>query len=249
MSDTFRQVGDDETGSTASHFTRRLKIGTKMSATYERDGDRAVLLASRPARGDTIETIGTTAIYVTEASIDDTGQGESARLTVLAESATEEDTGELEPLGEPQYTIEFNELRNKIEAHPCCGTIHSSSKKTWEAWEKLTDSDWIAASDIPTFYSTITAWTRAEYQSLKRQGIDEYIMYLPVITRTLHYLGRPDGVGIYSGTIQTPPSGIFDNAADYWWLAGPDNLMRTGSKYERKTSWTGSPGMSLLLYP
>ncbi len=254
MSDTIRKVGADESGSSVGHYKRKLKAqANKATATYTREGDRDALWGSAPEIGDTMETIDGTPMKVTEVDLDDKDEGGGAAdLIVSAESVDAESSGSLTPLGDPTYEVNFQELRRKIESHPCCGKLHSTAATnghTFENWWTLEDSDWIPATDIPTFWSSIGPWTLAEYKSLKREGVEEFPMYLPVITRTQLYLGRPNELGEWCGTQSNPPVGSYQYISKYEWLRGPDNLVRREGKFERKTSWMAAEKVSALIYP
>ena len=173
-------------------------------------------------------------MYATAVDIDDIGSGHAAKMTVTCSAANSELTGSLTPLGEAKYDTQFAELRKKIEAHPCMGSIHSTG---------------VAATGIPSFWTSISAWTLANYKTLKAKGVEEFVMYLPVLTRTLEYLGRPSGLGDKSGKRQSPPTLCYDFIADYDWLLGPDECVQRGDKYERKTTWLASNKVEALLYP
>lgn len=254
MSDSFRQVGYDTPGGlTAAYGTRKLKIVPKPTATYEYGGTRAALMAGRPRLGADFETIEGTHFYVTEVDIDDVGNGDAAKMIVTTEAAYAAESGTYEPIGEAQYGVKFQELRRKIEAHPCCGTLTTSALaagKTWETWQALTDSDYIPAvsGDIPYFYD-MGPWALSTYKDMKKKGTDEYVVYLPIVTRVLSYKGRVSGIGQQSGRRQNPPSGSFDFISSYKWLAGPDEIQQRGNKYERQSSWMGAEVVNTDLYP
>lgn len=248
MSDSFRQVGADElTGTDADAYSRSLNITHKAEATYTREGIRAALQASMPARGDVIETIGTLDMIVTKVSINDAGKGPGAVLTVEAESASLDESAEYEPIGSPQYSVKYQELRRKIEAHPCCGKLVAG--KSWDDWQDLKSADYQETTDAIISFYGIEPWTFAHYTSLKKQGTDEYVVYLPVVTRRWSYTGRPLGVGVQSGRQSPPPTGSFDAISDYEWLCGPDEIDQRGSKWERLTSWMACETVSDLIYP
>lgn len=256
MSDTVRHVGADETGADwTNDFKRVLHYErTKVTATYTREGSKAALSAALPGIGAAAETIDTIELRVTGVELAD-AEGDTCKLTVSCEAQLDSTTTST-PLGEPVYEVDFVELRKKIEEHPCCGTLkRSGSTKfvdkdpTWDDWPKLMDNNWVAASSIPTFWSSITPWTLEVYTDLKKWGVDEFVEYMPVITRTLTYLARPNGVGQSSGTQSNPPTGSYDHISKYDWLLGEDSAVRRGDKYERKTKWMGCDSVDPDLYP
>jgi hypothetical protein len=256
MSDTVRHVGDDETGSNwTNDFKRVLHYErTKVTATYTREGSKAALEAALPAIGAAAETIATIALSVTGVELAD-AEGDTAKLTVSAEAQLDSTTTST-PLGEPVYEVDFVELRKKIEEHPCCGKLQASASThfpdtppTWEDWPMLMDNNWATATGIPTFWSSIGAWTLEDYLSMKKKGVEEFVMYLPVVTRSLTYLARPTGLGERSGTQSNPPTGSYSYISKYEWLLGEDGAVRRGDKYERKTKWMGAERIEGFLYP
>lgn len=254
MADTYRQVGDDSPGSiTAANCKRQLSIKLKPSATYTIEGDRDELLAGRPDYGAVFETIETVDFYVVSMDLSDLDGGNSARLTIDAEAIYEDEPGEVDPDGPPQYGVKFQEVRLRIEEHPCCGTLTIGGAftklPTWDDWAKLTDSNWTEATDIPAFFETIGAWTREIYQDLKADGIDEFTMYYPIVTRLLTYRSRPNGVGKNSGRLQFPPTGALESSDNYDWLGGPDEIQLRSTKWERTTTWIACDEGHTSLYP
>lgn len=252
MSDTIRQVGDDETGTTAAHFKRDLHVEkTKAAATYKRSGKRTALEAALPAFNDVFETIGSTPFYVESADIKD-GDGGTAEMTVAASAVYAETPGTLDPIGPAQYTVDFAELRRKLEAHPAMGHLSATgiaNKKSLENWQDLVDADWTAAATPTGFWSGITSWDLATYKELKQKGVEEFLSFYPVLTRTLIYLGQPDDIGQRSGTRQTPPVGAYAYSDLYEWLQGADSFNQRGKHYERKTSWQAADDVSSDIYP
>jgi len=244
MSDTFRQVGDDLPAGgdsvTAAQCQRKLSITTTPTASYEISGNRATLLSGKPDIGAVFETVLGVDFRVTKIDLDDLDGGQ-AKMTIYTEAtliATYTD-----PIGDPVCTVEFQELRKKIETHPCMGQLTNDARlagKSFEQWQDLTLDDWIDATSIPAFWSSIGAWAVDDYQTMKEKGEEDYVMYPPVLTRTLSYTAPPTDIGIRCGTQQTPPAGSFPFSDLYDWLAGPDSLTRKGAKFERKTTWIGA---------
>ena len=120
---------------------------------------------------------------------------------------------------------------------------------SFENWQEIDATNWTTATSIPTFWASIGAWSLEKYLDFKYDGVEEFVMYLPVVTRTLTYLGRPDGLGANCGTQQTPPSPSYDYISRYQWLLGADACVQKGDKYERKTSWMGAERVDPNLYP
>lgn len=258
MPDTFRQVGAD----TATGWKRDLSFAQKVNGTYKQEGERSALLGLIPSRGHSMETVLGVELFVTSAKLVDLDGG-AAQLSVECEAFSSESSTSTAPLGVPQYETEWTELRKKLETHPCCGVINPESLLTWENWvEMKTPADYVlrtdtthgGPNDIPSAYSSIGAWNLDNYRELKANGVEEYPIYYPIVTRTLSYLARPSGVGSASGKIQNPPFGSFDYISDYKWLAGPDRCVRKGDKYERTQRWVGcdkfvtKSGVPSLLY-
>lgn len=256
MSDTVRHVGDDETGSDwTNDFKRVLHYErTKVTATYTREGAKAALEAALPSIGGAAETIATIALSVTGVELAD-AEGDTAKLTVSAEAQLDSTTTST-PLGEPVYEVDFVELRKKIEEHPCCGILKKADhtpfkdkEPTWDEWPLFMESNWSPRTGIPTFWSSIGAWTLEQYKARKLKGVDEFVMYIPVVTRTLTYLARPVGLGEGSGTQSNPPTGSYDHISKYHWLKGEDGAVRRGDKYERKTRWQACDDVDAKIYP
>ena len=151
--------------------------------------------------------------------------------------------------------MQFAELRKAIEQHPCCGTVRSdvldsrSQPSTFENWQYLLESCWTNNAHVPGLFASIGAWSLEDYQQRKWNGQDEFVMYFPVVTRTLTYLAPPADIGKYCGTRQDPPVSSFPHSELYDWLAGPDELTRSGSRFERKTTWTGVDWVDSKIYP
>ena len=254
MSDTTRQVGADlSTGTGASAFTRHVHIErTKATATYTRSGESAALAASVPSVGTDFETIGAVHFYVSSVEIEDLETGVASKLTVVAEGRYPEETGAITAIGPALYDVEFQELRKKLEDHPCCGKLKPAANNelpSFENWQEIDASNWIPATSIPTFWASIGAWSLETYLDFKYDGVEEFVMYLPVVTRTLTYLGRPEGLGANCGTQQAPPGAAYDYISRYRWLLGPDACVQKGDKYDRKTSWMGADMVHPKIYP
>lgn len=256
MSDTFRQVGNDLPGSggiIAANCARKLKITLNPTAEYTISGNRADLLAGRPGVGDLFETIDGVKFTVTSMELDDIEQGNSAKMTIFTECPYASATyGVPELIGGPQYTVKFQELRQRIEAHPACGTFVGTTelpKPTWDDWAKFTNSNWVPkpGAEIPDWLD-MGPWTLPTYQDLKKRGVDEYTLYLPIVICTQVYTRDPGDIGKQSGRRNAPPSDAYAYVSNYQWLCGPDELQQRGDKYERTTTWMACEFVSPKLY-
>jgi len=250
MSDTSRAIG----ATTLGGFKVIQEWGQSLKVTAVKEGDYATLQGLIPARGDVVGTFSDVAVNATVSKLEQLG-GTGGRLTIEAESVLLQATYAA-PLGPPQYEVDFEELTKKIEQHPCCGTLAVGYKHNWDDWPNMVDGDYIQRGDTgggsyppPSFWSGIPAWTLSQYQKIKGEGCDEYVVYYPVVIRTLQYLVKPTDVGDASGMQSNPPSESFTDISSWEWLQGSDSCVRKGNLYERTTKWTGGDRVLDLVYP
>lgn len=220
---------------------RKWKLGDRASTIVEYSGPVTDLLTGAPDRGDEISGI---AGRVVDVEVEELDAG-AGKMLVTCEQIQAEATYDT-PLGDPQYEIDFQEVRRPIELHPDCGVLTDAAlaaKKTWENWEDLTEDDY---TDDP---SATSPWTLATYLGKKKAGINDYVVYAPIVRRVLLYNAKPDDVGANSGRRQNPPTGAFAESGDWDWLCGADRFLWKGARGERTTEWMGADFWDENIYP
>lgn len=220
---------------------RKWKLGDRLSTIIEYAGPVADLLTEAPDRGDEVSDISG---RVVDVEVEE-GEGGTGKMLVTCEQIQAEATYDT-PLGDPQYEIDFQEVRRPIELHPDCGVLTDTAlaaKKTWENWEELTEDHY--TEDL----ASATPWDLATYLAKKKAGQNDYVVYAPIVRRILLYNAKPDDIGVNSGRRQNPPTGSFAEVAEWAWLQGPDRFLWKGARGERTTEWMGADLWDEDVYP
>lgn len=255
----WRGSRDIEQGKIHVEETAGKKIVTmELTGTYER------CLARKPKIGATMSGQSSD-LKVTSSKVTELDGG-AGRIDVTLEAALDESSNSTEPLGEPQYEIEWVRLEKPIETNPHCGRLYDGRAKykdgivnetegkqrTWEDWESLVYEapDGYASGDYIEDSPASPTWSLEEYKSLKESGQDSYVVYHPVVRRTSSHLAKPPDVGTYAGKRQEPPGAAgFARTSDFEWLGGPDRCVKSRRTYTRTTEWHGADAWSDLTYP
>lgn len=237
---SFKWRGNKHLVLTKEPTYRFSATGLSIGLIYE--GMHSECMAKRPAIGATIDGLGT-ACRVISADIDPI-ESQASRLTLTLTAPIGINLSvSADPLGDPAYELDHQELNQPIEQHPRCGILlpdrspgaNFGRLRTWEDWADLTVMD---------YYEKPGGFSLAQYKSLKAASIDSYTAGRPVINRTLLYFRPPSGVGDGLQSLQNPPveapiPAPPEYLAAWLWVLTGDRLSRIGRQIERKTQWTG----------
>jgi len=217
------------------------------------EGPLSVALARRPKPGQTLRGFTDGGLKVVRVEIEE-GDGGSAKMTVhLGAPKEPEEEVTFEPLGEPIYEIDWQELTKPLEQHPNCGTLNpdreavNGKKRTWDDWADLKESDY--QEDL----SGWDPWELATYQAKREKGIESFSIAFPIVRQTIYYLRAPGGVGAGCYAKDIPPTGAGaptvagGNALLY--MRTTDKLRKEGRLRTRETEWIGAWAFDGDLYP
>lgn len=235
----------------------------KKVVTMELNGPYERCLARRPKVGQSMAGQGSDlkVITVKVTELD----GGAGRINVTLEATTDESTNSTEPIGEPQYEIQWTRMEKPIELHPRCGRLYEGRAKykdgqinetegkqrTWDDWESLSDvapegygnGDYVEESDDSD------TWSLDDYKSLRERGQESYQVSYPVVRRTSSHLAKPGDVGAMIGRISEPPTAAnFTRVNDFEWLMTGDSCTKGRRSYTRTSEWTGAKKWSRLTY-
>lgn len=214
------------------------------------EGPLSVALAKQPKAGQQLKGFTDGGLKVVRVEIEELDAG-AGRMSVYLGAPKEPDADvSSEPLGEPIYEIDWQELTKPLEQHHKCGKLKADrasvngKKRTWDDWSDLEASDYEAVGG---------GWDLATYKAKRAKGIESFSIAFPIIRRTIYYLRTPEGVGADCYEQSTPPaeagapSSAGGKALEY--MQTTDKLRKEGRLRTRETEWIGAWEFDGDLYP
>ncbi len=196
-------------------------------------------LAGRPAIGATYNAFSTDGLRVTQVDLEGAG-GPVGKLTLRLVAPIGENIAiSAEPIGAPIYELEYGTTSLPLERHPRAPYLITPPEDTQGA-------SWLAYPDIDGDYVVTRpgGFGFLEYQFLRGQGIDSFDLSYPIITRTLLYFRKPEGLGDGVNQFVNPPIDAPEPAPPDWggnwiWRMDNDRLSAQGRQYNRVTQFRG----------
>lgn len=197
--------------------------GVKLTRTVVYHGQYTALKALRDSLLFTAKT--------TQLSPEDAGQG---TLTVTYENPVDlpDDGGDPPP---PVYEVIWQELRQPVEQAPPFSDL--SNEDLQEIEEALSGE-----GDAPT-----EAGAKLNLYNLKRRGVNEYALGVPVVRATLSGLTtRPSAEKAWT---RSSPPGEAGGPAGYEWMLTASEVRNDGETFTSVREWTGAETWDPILYP